>query len=198
MILQSLKAAVKAVVSGKPVVIGLWPSTPRGPRDIVVGDDVLLRVSATQDRGVPAKVTALVNGAYTVRWLNGTFTGVLKGCLQLYKLEEGAEVECVHGAGRLTKIGEDECEVEVGGTLHKIERLAVLPATEPHSGFDKNATIELMRRKCGITLVHLDFLPGPSREGARERVHVALIHELILNTKHFRILTACNVSRDDQ
>lgn len=168
MILQSFIAAAKAVAEGIVLLIGLWPSTPRGRRDIAVGDDVLLRVSAAQERGIPGRVMEIdpIDGSYTVRWLDGTFKGVLKGRLLKFKLEVGDEVLCVHGKGLLVSMSKDECAVDVSGTVYKVERLAVLPSTEPHTGFDRNPTVELMIRKCGFKFVHLDFLPGAAREGA--------------------------------
>lgn len=160
---QSFEAAERDIEVNKTVLFGLWPSTPRGRIHITVGDNVLIRLSAVQERGVPGRVVALRAGSYTVRCLNGTFEDVLEGRLERVVFRKGDKVSCAHGTGELLAIDKDTCRVAVKGTEHIVDRLAVLPCNEIDSGYANNATVRLMERTCGETMVHCDILPGEVR-----------------------------------
>jgi hypothetical protein len=171
---QSLQAAFGAAVNGKTIVWALWPPTPRGRQDVAVGDSVLFRFTATQKRGIPGVVTDRDDDTYTVRTLNGAFKGVLQGRLLKFELKQGQEVDCVHGSGTLLELKSEQCRVKVGDSEFVLHRLAVLPLHEPETGFNKNATFDLMKRKCGTALIHLDILTGEAatRRGGEGDVQI--------------------------
>jgi len=177
MVQQSLQAALDAAEGGQTIIFALWPPTPRGRQEVAVGDFVLFRFAASQKRGIPGIVTELEHDRYTVWTLNGVFKGVLQGRLLKFELVQGQEVDCVHGRGTLLELNLEKCRVKVGDCEFELHRLAVLPSHEPGTGFGKNATVDLMKRKCGTALVHLDILTGEAatRRGGERDVQSRLV-----------------------
>ena len=170
MILQSIAAAVAAVLRGETVIGALWPPTPKTVGAVYVGDHVLCRTFATQMRGVPGIVTKIEDSGYTVRCFDKTLSNLLPGRLMKWSLLNGDNVDCAYGRGVVTKVGVATCHVNVGGTTYVLNRLAILPVEEPGTGFSENATISLMLRSCGKALVHVDILTGGGRGGGSHAI----------------------------
>jgi len=162
MMLQMLEAAKNASGHKRGIVAGTWPSTPKGRLDIKKGDRVLYRASPRQKRGVPALVTSVTeDGLYDLAFYrHERVTGVLEGRLLRFDLQVGDSVECAFGTGTLFSTNELKCTVDVGGTLHTIHHLAVVPCCEPHTNFNKNPTMDLMLRTCRTTLCFVDIFAG--------------------------------------
>lgn len=159
MIQQTVEACLQSIRDQQTVIAALWPPTERGRIDVAVGDCVLFRFSILQDKGILGMVVACREGEYTIRLGIGLFSGVLQGHLQRVKLELGQEVDCEYGRGTLCSFDDSHCTVQVGANCHRVSLYSVIP-DDPKTGYDKNATDDLMRRHCGLRLNYVDALPG--------------------------------------
>ena len=160
MLQQQLDAAQIASGQKRTVIVGTWPSTPKGRKQVGVGEYVLCRLSPTQKHGVPGLVTAVSDAGYYSVTCHSQQVKVLRGQLLPFTLQVGQHVQCAHGDGVVLSIDKFECEVEVDKTRHKVSRLAVVPTCEPHTGFKKNPTVDRMRRACNTELDFVDVFAG--------------------------------------
>ena len=162
MLQQQIKAAETARAKKETMIAGTWPSTPKNRDDVAVGDYVLVRSSAIQERGVPALVTLVSDDdSFTVEChCSQTITGVLRGRLLKYVPQVGDNVDCVHGQGVLHSIDNREFKVKVAERVHICDHLAVVPCYEPHTGYNKNQTVDLQIRTCQKELTFIDVFSG--------------------------------------